>query len=181
MRAVLFGVVLVLSVMQPVQADAGLTNAVASAYFPRTVDESLHTIAHQRVAEIAACRCLDHGKMRPGTNEVLGFNSGLASPVSTMVAVWGGSAPHHAILSDRSLGRIGCAEGLVAGVHWFACVLAVGPLPVAAAPPAAPAPAPAGAVAAAPAGAAPVLVLPDTATPPPSAGPTARVLRIGPD
>ena len=32
-------------------------------------------------------------------------------------------------LSDGSYGRFGCAELVACGVHWFACVLAAGPLP----------------------------------------------------
>ena len=33
------------------------------------------------------------------------------------------------VLSDRSYGRIGCAEVVADGISWFACVLAAGPLP----------------------------------------------------
>lgn len=139
-----FGAVLVLSSPSPVHADVGLTDAVATAYFPRTVDEGLHAIAHQRVAEISACECLDHGGKRPGTAEVLGWNVRVTNPIGHVVEQWIDSADHNAILSDRSFGRIGCAEGIVDGVHWFACVLAAGPLP---------------------AQGAPVMLLPDTALP----------------
>jgi hypothetical protein len=143
----LLGVLFVLSTAGPVRADGGLTNAVASAYVPRNVDSGLHSIAHQRVTESSACDCLDHDGMRPGTAEVLAWASGVANPIAHTVGKWMDSPEHNAILSDRSWGRIGCAELVVDGTHWFACVLAAGPLPAAAAP------------------AAPVLVLPDTAMP----------------
>lgn len=153
MRYLLLGVVLlvgavfILSTAGPVEGDIGLTDAVASAYFPRTVDEGLHVIAHQRVAEMGACGCLDHGGRRPGTAEVLAWNVRVADPVGHVVSQWIGSPTHNAILSDRALGRIGCAEGIASGTHWFACVLAAGPLP------------------AQPAAVQPVMVLPDTALP----------------
>ena len=130
---VLLGAVLVLSTAGPVRADVGLTDAVASAYVPRTVDEGLHAIAHQRVAEMSACGCLAHDARRPGTAEVLAWNVRVANPVGHVVGQWIDSPLHDAILSDRSLGRIGCAEGIAAGIHWFACVLAAGPLPAQAA------------------------------------------------
>lgn len=142
MRYLMLGAVLILFMAAPVQADVGLTDAVAAAYFPRTVDEGLHAIAHQRVAEISACGCLEHSGMRPGTAEVLVWNRGQANPIASALAAWRGSPTHDAILSDGQFGRIGCAEQIVAGVHWFACVLAAGPLP-----------------------APPVIVLPDTAMP----------------
>jgi len=129
----MLGAVLILAMAAPVQADVGLTEAVAAAYFPRTVDEGLHAIAHQRVAEISACACLEHGGMRPGTAEVLAWNRDQADPVASALGAWRGSPTHNAILSDGQYGFIGCAERIVAGVHWFACVLAAGPLP---APPA---------------------------------------------
>jgi hypothetical protein len=155
----LLGAVLVLSTAAPVRADAGLADAVAAAYFPRTADEGLHAIAHQRAAEISSCECLDHGGRRSGTAEVLGWNVRVASPIGHVVEQWIDSAGHNAILSDRSLGRIGCAEGIVDGVHWFACVLAAGPLP---------------------AQAAPVMMLPDTALPNRTRELTAPTLRFVP-
>lgn len=142
MRYLILGAVLILSMAVPVRADVGLTDAVAAAYFPRTVDEGLHAIAHQRVIEISACGCLEHNGMRSGTAEVLAWNLDAANPVASALGAWRGSSTHNAILSDRQYGRIGCAERVVAGVHWFACVLAAGPLP-----------------------APPVLALPDTAMP----------------
>lgn len=128
-RYLLLGVVLVLSIAGPVRADGGLTGAVAAAYFPRTLDEGLHEIAHQRAAELRSCRCLEHDRMRPGTAEVLYFNTGGANPVQSAVAAWAGSPVHHAILSNRSYGRIGCAVAVEGDTHWGACVLASGPLP----------------------------------------------------
>ena len=151
MRHLLLGAVLILSMAAPVRADVGLTDAVAAAYFPRTADEGLHAIAHQRVIEISACACLEHGGMRPGTAEVLAWNLDEANPVADGVGKWIGSPFHNAILSDRQYGRIGCAELIVGATHWFACVLAAGPLPAQAAAP-------------------PVVVLPYTAMPGPALG-----------
>lgn len=140
-RYLLLGLVLLVSAATPVRADTGLTNAVASAYFPRTVDSGLHAIAHERVAEIAACECLSHDLGRAGTAEVLGWNRHMPNPVTAVVAAWGDSGPHDALLSDSGYGRIGCAELVTGDTHWFACVLASGPLPAGAAPGPTPAPA----------------------------------------
>ena len=149
---VLLGLLLVLGTAGSVQADGDLTTAVAVAYFPRNVDATLHEIAHQRVAELSACRCLEHDRMRPGTAEVLAWNQGVANPVATAVAAWMGSAVHHSILSNTSYGRIGCAETSSGSTHWFACVLSAGALPAGSQP--------AGAAAAHA-----VAALPDTAMP----------------
>lgn len=132
-----------------------LTDAIASAYLTRTLDEGLHSIAHQRVAELSACRCLEHDGMRPGTAEVLARNVGVGSPVASAVGQWIDSTTHNAILSDRLYGRIGCAERSEAGEHWFACVLAAGPLPAQ--------PAAGGSTVQSVAGGPAVFVLPDTA------------------
>jgi hypothetical protein len=129
MRNVLLGVMLVLSTAGVARADAGLTDAVAAAFLVRTVDAELHAIAHARVAEISAAGDLDHAGMRPGTAEVLAMNAGVADPVAHALNQWIGSSFHRGILSDGSYGRIGCAEAVDGGVHWFACVLATGPLP----------------------------------------------------
>jgi hypothetical protein len=154
-------IALALAITTPVSADGGLTGAVAGSYFPRTVDANLHAIAHQRVLEISACPgCFSHALMRAGTSEVIAFNFGSADPVGDAVRGWRSSAPHNAILSNGSLGSIGCAEAVVAVTSYFVCVLAPGGGAVALAP-AAPAPAAPGP--AAPAGGAP-LALPDTAT-----------------
>ena len=134
MRGLVLGVVLVLTVAGAVRADGGLTDAVAAAYFPRTVDAGLHAIAHERVAELSACECLEHDGIRPGTAEVLAWNSGDANPIAGAVQQWVNSPLHDGILSDSSYGRIGCAEVVSAGVHWYACVLADGPLPARPAP-----------------------------------------------
>ena len=88
--------------------------------------------------------------MRAGTAEVLAWNLGEANPVADAVGKWIGSPTHNAILSDRQYGRIGCAERIVGATHWFACVLAAGPLPAQAA--------------------APPVVLPDTAMSGPAVG-----------
>jgi hypothetical protein len=146
MLGVLIAIILVLATAGQVRADGGLTSAVAAAYFPRNADATLHDIAHQRVAELRACRCLEHDRMRSGTAEVLAWNVGVANPTATALTAWAGSALHHGILSNTSYGRIGCAELADGSTHYFACVLAAGPLPT-------------GGTAAAPAG----LMLPDTA------------------
>lgn len=130
MKRLLLVLAVLLTLATPAQADTGLTSAVAAAYFPRFVDATLHTIAHQRVQEIAACGgCLSHDLMRAGTAEVLGSNSGYPDPIAAVVRGWESSRIHDGILSDRSLGRIGCAEKVVGATHYFACVLAAGPLP----------------------------------------------------
>jgi hypothetical protein len=163
-RYLVVAVVLVFSTSGVARADGGLTDAVASAYFVRTVDAQLHEIAHARAAEIAAAGTLSHDGGRDGTAEVLAWNRGMEDPVSRVVSLWLSSSGHNAILSDRSYGRIGCAEKVVGDVHWFACVLAFGPLPAQPAQPAPPDPEPA--TTAARAGAEPpTLALPDTSVP----------------
>lgn len=129
MRYLLLGVVLLFATAGVVRADGGLTDAVAAAFLVRNVDAGLHDIAHARVREISASGGLEHDGMRAGTAEVLAFNAGQASPIANAVNQWIDSPVHRAILSDGSYGRIGCAEAVVAGTHWFACVLAAGPLP----------------------------------------------------
>ena len=155
---------LVLAITTPVRADAGITGVVAGSYFPRTVDAGLHSIAHQRTLEIAACpTCMNHSLMRAGTAEVLAFNFGTADPVGDAVASWRNSPVHNGILSNGSYGSIGCAQSSVAGVNYFVCVLASGGGVAAAPAPAPPAPAGGGALAG---GGQPVaLALPDTSTP----------------
>lgn len=117
-----------------VSADTGLTSAIATAYFPRYDDADLHAIAHARVAELVACDCLSHDGMRPGTAEVIAYNQGFANPIAEAVKQWRTSPEHDAILGNRAYGRIGCAEQVANGVHWFACVLTFGALPPAPAP-----------------------------------------------
>jgi hypothetical protein len=164
-RYLLLGVVLILSIAGPVRADSGLTGAVAAAYFPRTLDDGLHAIAHQRVEELRDCRCLEHDRMRPGTAEVLYTITLGANPVQSAVSQWTASPLHHGILSNRSYGRIGCAEVADGDTRWLACVLASGPLPAAAGTTS---------------GSAPTVVLPDTAIGLPSAIVTSRSLLVRP-
>jgi hypothetical protein len=150
-RCLLLGVVLILGIAGPVRADAGLAGAVAAAYFPRAVDDGLHEIAHQRVAELLACRCLEHHLMRPGTAEVLYTVTRGWNPIESAIAAWSRSPIHHDILSNRSYGRIGCADAVDGDTHWMACVLTFGPLP-----------SNAGSTASV-GGSAPTVILPDTA------------------
>jgi hypothetical protein len=132
MRYLVLGVLGALSLFSTagvVRADDGLTDAVAAAFLVRHVDGELHEIAHARVAELSAAGELSHDGMRPGTAEVVAYNQGVANPIGNAVGQWINSDLHRGILSDGSYGRIGCAEAVVDGVHWFACVLATGPLP----------------------------------------------------
>ena len=129
MRYLVLGAILLFSTAGTVRADGGLTDAVAAAFLVRHVDANLHDIAHARVAEVAAAGRLSHEGVRPGTAEVLAYNTGVANPVANAVGQWIGSDLHRGILSDGSYGSIGCAEAVSGGTHWFACVLATGPLP----------------------------------------------------
>ncbi|MGI8829647.1 MAG: hypothetical protein ACR2I5_07770 [Candidatus Limnocylindria bacterium] len=129
---VLLGLCLALALAPPALADVGLIDEIAGAYFPRYADARLHQIAHERLAELSTCDCLEHDGIRAGTAEVIAYNAGIANPVSAVVSRWADSPIHDGILSDWSYGRIGCAELVGGGVHWFACVLAAGPLPPAA-------------------------------------------------
>jgi hypothetical protein len=148
----LLAAIFAVSPTPPASADPGLTSAIASAYFLRFEDAQLHEIAHERVTALAACDCLEHDGMASGTAEVIAYNIGVDDPLSSVVAQWQRSAPHHAILSNRDYGRIGCAELVAGGTHWFACVLTRGDLPPAPAA-APPSPQPGG------------FLLPDTALP----------------
>ena len=129
MRYLMLGVVLLFSTWGVAKADGGLTDAVAAAFLTRFVDAQLHEIAHARASEIAAAGELDHDGMRPGTAEVLVWNRDVSNPIGAAVSQWIASPLHNSILSDASYGRIGCAETINDGIHWFACVLAAGPLP----------------------------------------------------
>lgn len=126
----LLSVVIVLLTASPARAEPGLTGAVAAAYFPRTASAELESMASERAAEISACSaCMNHDLMRVGTAEVLGFNTGYSDAVGHVIAQWQSSGAHDRILSNQELGRIGCAVRVVSGAHYFACVLAPGPLP----------------------------------------------------
>jgi hypothetical protein len=121
------GILLALVRPSPVISDSGLTALVNSTYVQRTEDAVMHDIAHQRAVEIASD--WSHNGMRDGTAEVLAYNSGFADPIAKAISQWQGSPSHAAILSDPSYTRIGCAEHVTDGTHWFACVLAAGPSP----------------------------------------------------
>ena len=132
----LLGIVLVLATVSPARADGGLADAVGDAYFPRFVDEGLHAIAHERVAELRACNCLEHHGQRAGTAEVLYTVTLGTDPIGSALRSWADSPLHYGILADRSYGRIGCAVTVAGDTHWVACVLAAGALPAAGSPPA---------------------------------------------
>ena len=110
-------------------ADSGLTDSLAAAYFPRTVDSQLHDLAHKRATEIVTdyehryLSELNDGHWA-GWGEVIGWNTGYADPVAAIVSGWRNSPPHNAILSDPSYTAIGCAEAISGAAHYFACVLA---------------------------------------------------------
>jgi hypothetical protein len=116
------GILLALVRPSPVLSDGTLTALVNQAWLTRTEDAAMHEIAHQRAVEIASD--WSHNGMRDGTAEVLAYNQGFSDPVAKAISQWAGSPTHAAILSDPSYTRIGCAEHVTDGTHWFACVLA---------------------------------------------------------
>ncbi len=119
------GVILVLGSATPVRAHSVLTEAVVEVWGERHVGAWLHDIAHRRVVEISSCgTCMNHNRMRPGTSEVLGYNSGYWNPITRVIRTWRESSVHNAILSDTNLRRIGCTQRVVGEKHYFACVLA---------------------------------------------------------
>jgi hypothetical protein len=158
------GIALALLKPQPVLSDGTLTALVNSTYVQRTEDASLHDIAHQRAVEIASD--WSHNGMRDGTAEVLAYNSGFADPIAKAISQWAGSPTHAAILSDPSYTRIGCAEHVTDGTHWFACVLAAEPTGAARTPN----PTPVGSTPTSGATTPPPVPLPDTAMPHGGAG-----------
>jgi hypothetical protein len=120
------GVILVLGSATPVRAHSYLTEAVNAVWGDRVVGDWLHEVAHRRVVEISSCgTCMNHNRMRPGTTEVLGYNAGYRNPVARVIRMWRESSVHNAILSNRTLRRIGCAQRVVGTKHYFACVLAL--------------------------------------------------------
>jgi hypothetical protein len=124
MRYFLLGVILVLVTATPVQAASSLRDAVEDTWGNRINGDRLHDIAVQRVLEISRCdSCMTHNLQRDGTAEVLGWNAGYPYPIRQMVRAWRDSYLHNAILSDKSLDRIGCAHRKIGGKHFFACVL----------------------------------------------------------
>jgi hypothetical protein len=123
-RAIVLALVLGLLLPAPVAADADLEAAVASATIFRAHDAALHERAHQRVLQIVTD--FDHCCLSAGEAEVVGWNAGFSDPLSAMVAGWLRSADHRDIIVDPDYTRIGCAETVADGRHWFACVLSVG-------------------------------------------------------
>ena len=124
MRYFLMGVILVLCTATPARAVNDLTSAVNARWGQRYVSVTLHAIAVDRVIEISRCNlCISHTLQRSNTAEVLGYNAGYTDPIRQVIRAWSQSAVHNAILSDHDLHRIGCAQRVVSGRHYFACVL----------------------------------------------------------
>jgi hypothetical protein len=126
-RTIVLALVLGLLLPAPVAADADLEAAVASATIFRSHDAALHERAHQRVLQIVTD--FDHCCLSAGEAEVVGWNAGFDDPVTAMVDGWLRSADHRDIIVDPDYTRIGCAETVADGRHWFACVLSVGNVP----------------------------------------------------
>lgn len=112
-------------------SSAGLESGVASTFgINRTVDSGLRSIAAQRVAQIsvgansslATQPNFSHAGMM--TTEVLAWNYGWPDPQGQAIQQWLTSAPHYAILVNRNLTRIGCADNVVNGVYFAVCALA---------------------------------------------------------
>jgi len=92
----------------------------------RNIDPDLTTIAEARVIEIQSD--WSHAGIRPGTWEVLAFNSS-ADPATSAIQQWQGSPTHWEILSNPSLTHIGCAADQADLTWYFACVLDTEPAP----------------------------------------------------
>lgn len=86
----------------------------------RSVDPGLQAIADQRVIEIQSS--FDHHLKRPGTTEIIAYNSGYADPVRQLVTQWHESAPHWAILRNPALTRWACAVTTAGENTYGVCV-----------------------------------------------------------
>lgn len=121
--AVVLSVLMALGVVSSTaRADTRIEDMVSAASFQHTYDAELHTIAHQRAVEIASN--FSHDGRRSWTAEIIGYNSGFADPEATVVQSWLDSAPHYAIITDRTYTRIGCGSAFINNTYWFACVFA---------------------------------------------------------
>jgi hypothetical protein len=124
MRRIVVAILLALALTASnVRADVDLIAAVNATFGARTVDATLHDIAHQRAVEVVTD--WSHNGMRDGTSEVLALNQFHSDPIASAIRQWSESPTHAAILNDDTLTRIGCAEYVTPDeTHWFACVLA---------------------------------------------------------
>jgi hypothetical protein len=155
---VLLGTAIALLRPSPVLSDVDLTQAVNSAFLPRTEDPALHELAHQRAIEAS----VNFSHVGATTTEVLAWNQGFADPVSTAITQWLESPAHLAILVDPRFDAIGCGSVTTSDGRYFAaCLLSAGePVEVARTPN----PQPVGAIPTAGATPAPsVVLLPNTA------------------
>ena len=123
---VLLGTAIALLRPSPVLSDVDLTQAVNSAFFPRTEDPALHDLAHQRALEAS----VNFSHVGATTPEVLAWNQGMADPVSTVIAQWLESPAHLAILSDPTLTAIGCGSVTTSDGRYFAACLLGSSAPV---------------------------------------------------
>lgn len=131
----------------------------------RTIDPAMTAEAQRRVEMIQT----DFSHDGLTTWEVLAWNTWPDAETATRRTAeqWRGSPSHWAILTDRSLTRIGCAMTQAAapdnnGTAWyFVCALAQGSAPASSVPPAPPAPAPTAVPE--PPSSEPRVMLPDTA------------------
>ena len=143
--AILLALLVTVGNPTPTFSDADLTSLVASAYFPRTEDASLHALAHERAAYqvaysggVCATGSLTHADLV--TAEVLACNY---TDAARAVEQWLGSTDHHKLLSDPAYDLIGCGTAAgIDGAIFYACTLSVAPVaqptpaPVVPAPPA---------------------------------------------
>lgn len=122
------GVLLLLMMVLTVsttRADVTLEVAVNAVTINHAPDDRLHDIAHQRAVEIVTD--FSHAAMRPGTAEVLAWNSGYPDPAAHIVQQWLTSPVHLAILTNPAYTLMGCATHTVGVAFYAACVLSDGP------------------------------------------------------
>lgn len=93
----------------------------------RATDPALMELAQTRAQEIV--HDFDHRPLPElegweWWGEVLARNAGFTDPAQAALNGWRNSPEHWAILTDRSLLRIGCGHVVADGTHYFACILA---------------------------------------------------------
>lgn len=120
--ALVLSILMALGLASSTLADTRLEGLVSASTYQHTYDANLHSIAHQRAVEIASN--FSHDLMRSGTLEVIGWNQNVVDAEATIVNGWMNSPAHFAIITDRSLSRIGCGHAYINGIDWFTCVVA---------------------------------------------------------